>query len=84
MINPSGNFKDETFGKDHQDLVNQHNGVGASLGAGFLNSNPYMMRGGFMDNSFPLDTQNRMIGSSSNYIQQIKKASIHSFNTFLD
>lgn len=68
MINPSGNFKDETFGKDHQDLVNQHNGVGASLGAGFLNSNPYMMRGGFMDNSFPLDTQNRMIASSSNYI----------------
>jgi hypothetical protein len=56
MLNPSANFKEDNFGKDHQDLVNAHNGgVGLSLGVGFLNSNPYMMRGGFMDNSFPLD-----------------------------
>ena len=73
MLNPSGNFKEDTFGKDHQDLINAHNGVGASLGAGFLNSNPYMMRGGFMDNSFPLDQTNRMIHSNTLYNQQIKK-----------
>jgi hypothetical protein len=54
-------------------LINQHNGVGASLGVGFLNSNPYMMRGGFMDNSFPLDTQNRHLQNASNFNQQIKK-----------
>ena len=53
MINPSGNFKDETFGKDTQDLIG--NGGGVSLGAQFLNSNPFMNRG-FMDNSFPLDS----------------------------
>ena len=62
MLNPSGNFKEENFGKDNQDLVNAHNAMNASLGVGFLNSNPYMMRGGgFMENSFPLDQNNNRI-----------------------
>ncbi len=61
MINPSGNFKDETFGKDAHDLVGAGAGVNASLGAAFFNSNPYMMRG-YMDNSFPLDS-NRLLPS---------------------
>ena len=48
MINSSSNFKEDTFGKDH-DLQ------GASFPTGFMNSNPFINRGQLLDNSFPLD-----------------------------
>ena len=44
------NFKEEnTFGGKDHDMT------GPSLNNGLFSSNPFMMRGGFMDPSFPMN-----------------------------